>query len=326
MEQPGYIRDLFEKHMRGTASVAEQEQLSEVLERYSNEELTDVLESIAASTGRDSRFSSGDWETVLQSILQHPRETSDVRERTGSYELSAIRESADATQVPQEKALIIRLYPRRRFAAAAIILLVVLGAGLYAWLGGRPSKEAGNIPVARFKNDVLPGGDKAVLTLANGAAIVLDSAQSGVLAQQGNAKVVKLNNGQLAYQAVTSHQSQTASPVTYNTLSTPRGGQYQLTLPDGTKVWLNAASSIHYPTAFSGKERRVEIRGEAYFEVAKDPYKPFKVVSLAVAGKSALEIAVLGTRFNVNTYEDETIIKTSLLEGRVSVNGSRPLQ
>ena len=316
MEQPGSIRDLFEKHMRGTASVAEQEQLSEVLERCSNEELTDVLESIAASTGRDPRFSSVDWETVLQSILQHPREASDAGERTGSGEWQGLEE------VPQETARIIRLSPQRRFVAAAIVLLVVLGAGLYGWLGLRSSKESGGIPVARFKNDILPGGDKAVLTLADGTTILLDSAQSGRLTQQGNAVIVKLNNGQLAYKT----QHEKPAEVLYNSLTTPRGGQYQLTLPDGSKVWLNAASSIHYPTAFSGKERRVEIRGEAYFEVAKDPHQPFKVVALAAAGKSALEIAVLGTRFNVNTYEDEVVIKTSLLEGRVSVNGSRPLQ
>jgi ferric-dicitrate binding protein FerR (iron transport regulator) len=137
--------------------------------------------------------------------------------------------------------------------------------------------------------------------------------------------VIKLKNGQLSYQTAASDKLQAASPVTYNTLSTPRGGQYQLTLPDGSKVWLNAASSIHYPTAFTGKERSVEITGEAYFEVAKDPYKPFRVVSLAAAGNSPLEIKVLGTHFNVNAYEDEASISTSLLEGKLSINGSRPL-
>jgi ferric-dicitrate binding protein FerR (iron transport regulator) len=173
-------------------------------------------------------------------------------------------------------------------------------------------------PKSQLKNDVLPGGNKAVLTLGNGATIILDSAHTGALAQQGNTQVVKLNNGQLLYNhtAKNGENSLTIdhSPLTYNTLSTPRGGQYQLVLPDGSTVWLNAASSIRFPTAFTGNERNVEITGEAYFEVKKNAAMPFTVKM-----NNGASVQVLGTHFNINAYDDEETIKTTLLEGSVKI-------
>jgi ferric-dicitrate binding protein FerR (iron transport regulator) len=165
-----------------------------------------------------------------------------------------------------------------------------------------------------LKEDITPGGNKAVLTLVDGSTIILDSASNGILSQQGNVKVQKLESGLLAYTI-------NGSPVTeneeafFNTISTPRGGQYQVTLADGTKVWLNAASSIRFPVVFTGAERKVEITGEAYFEVAKNAAMPFKVKA---AGS---EVEVLGTHFNVNAYYDEAAVKTTLLEGLVKVSG-----
>ncbi|HZW69216.1 MAG TPA: FecR domain-containing protein, partial [Hanamia sp.] len=156
-----------------------------------------------------------------------------------------------------------------------------------------------------------PGGNKAILTLANGSQIILSNAQNGALAQQGNTKVVKLDDGKLAYR----QDEITVAPVIeYNTVSTPRGGQYQLTLSDGSKVWLNAASAITFPTAFAGKERKVEIKGEAYFEVTHDASKPFEVTV------NGMQVAVLGTHFNINAYDDEGNTKTTLLEGSVKVS------
>lgn len=194
---------------------------------------------------------------------------------------------------------------------AVAILGFMLGAGGYllyldkpATGTARPAQQKGQL-----NNDVAPGGNKAVLTLADGSQIVLDSADNGTLSQQGNVKVIKLNSGQLSYQ-------QTAKPVTavlYNTVSTPRGGQYKIMLSDGTVVWLNAASSIRYPAAFTGNERRVAITGEAYFEVVKNAAMPFKV------DVQGMEIAVLGTHFNVNSYDDEPSIRTTLIEGAVSI-------
>lgn len=165
----------------------------------------------------------------------------------------------------------------------------------------------------KYKNDIQPGSNKAVLTLADGSTIALDGAKNGLLTQQGNTKIVK-KEGKLDY----NFSKTGASKVMYNTISTPRGGQYQVELPDGSKVWLNAASSLRFPTAFTGNERRVEITGEVYFEVAKDPAKPFKVFITSASGKSeGAEIQVLGTHFDVMAYRDESMLETTLLEGSV---------
>jgi ferric-dicitrate binding protein FerR (iron transport regulator) len=157
---------------------------------------------------------------------------------------------------------------------------------------------------------VLPGGNRALLTLANGSSIVLDSAADGILAQQGNTRIKKLNGGQIVY----SVPGMKPEAVFYNVLTTPRGGQYRLALPDGSQVWLNAASSIRYPTAFTGRERRVEITGEAYFEIAKNPQMPFYVKV------NDMQVEVLGTHFNVMAYANEDAVRTTLLEGSVKVN------
>ena len=159
---------------------------------------------------------------------------------------------------------------------------------------------------------VVPGSSKAVLTLSDGSSIDLDDSHTGVLCKQGNVKVDKLANGQLVYNAAGTD----GAPV-YNTITTPRGGEYQVMLSDGTKVWLNAASSLKFPATFTGKERRVELIGEAYFEVASNKNMPF-TVSL---NKMAIE--VLGTHFNVNAYPDEEAVKTTLLEGSVKLRSGQ---
>jgi len=148
--------------------------------------------------------------------------------------------------------------------------------------------------------------------LGNGSTIILDSAHKGALTTQGDAAVIKADSNQLVYHA----DAAKSSEIVYNMLSTPKGGQFQLGLPDGTKVWLNAASSIRYPTAFIGSERKVEVTGEAYFEVHKNASQPFKV---SIPGKE--EVEVLGTSFNVNAYPDEPEIKTTLVEGSIKVRG-----
>jgi ferric-dicitrate binding protein FerR (iron transport regulator) len=207
---------------------------------------------------------------------------------------------------------------RRGWVAAAV--LIVLVSGSYLWfINNRKGGSSSANGSRQVQNEVLPGGNKATLTLAGGQKIVLDSAADGMLAQQGSATITKVSSGQLAYKTVGSSPSQTAGAATYsgaatyNTLSTPRGGQYTLILPDGTGVWLNAASSITYPTAFTGRQRAVIVTGEVYFEVAKDKAQPFHVKV------NDMEVEVLGTHFNINSYADEAAIKTTLLEGSVKV-------
>ncbi len=200
-----------------------------------------------------------------------------------------------------------RVIPLKRIAiAASVIGLLLVSVFLLSDKIGKRGIAKTEIDQQRFKNDVLPGGNKATLTLADGSTIVLDDAQNGTLAQQGNSKIIKLD-GKLSYDPTNKNSRE----VVYNTISTPKGGQYQLELPDGSQVWLNATSSIHFPTSFIGTERRIEVTGEAYFEITRNPNMPF-IVSVNNA-----EIQVLGTHFNVNAYSDEDNVKTTLLEGSV---------
>lgn len=193
-----------------------------------------------------------------------------------------------------------------RYAAAAVIL-IAFSIGTYIYF--RSAKP--EITAATGKTDIAPGGNKAVLTLGNGRQITLEGAKNGNLAQQGATTVHKTDNSLVAYQAGTSDNDATVNE--FNTITTPRGGQYQVILPDGTHVWLNAASSIRFPVTFAGKVRNVETTGEVYFEVAKDAHKPFNVTS---AGQT---ITVLGTHFNVMAYPEESSIVTTLLEGSVKI-------
>jgi ferric-dicitrate binding protein FerR (iron transport regulator) len=166
-----------------------------------------------------------------------------------------------------------------------------------------------------MKNDVGPGTDKAILTLANGKKIILTDATNGTLARQGNVIVSKEKNGVLKYVLSAQAKSNDANVEPgFNTFTTPRGAEYHVILPDGTMVWLNAASSIKFPTTFAGNERRVELTGEAYFEVAKDKHKPFKVKF------NDQEVEVLGTHFDIMAYADEAEAKTTLLEGSVKIS------
>jgi transmembrane sensor len=198
--------------------------------------------------------------------------------------------------------------------AAAILLLIGVCITAARLLHKKEERET----LAIHPKDLLPGGNKAVLTLANGSKIVLDDTKQGKIAKQQNVVIDKTQSGQLVYTVEdaikNSGKPLAANLVAFNTIATPRGGQYEVVLPDGTKVWLNAASSLKYPTTFTGSERRVELTGEAYFEVAKNAARPFFVTS----GGQTVE--VLGTHFNINSYFDEKAIKTTLLEGSIKVS------
>jgi transmembrane sensor len=204
-----------------------------------------------------------------------------------------------------------------RWVAAASVLLLLAGGVWYLRNNNRAPLISPTASVLRtniFKNDIAPGNNKAILTLANGSSIVLDSAQNGSLAQQGHTLVIKLSNGQLAYKQEAGSNQQPV-PVNYNTVTVPIGGQYQLVLPDGTRVWLNSASTLRFPTAFTGADRTVELTGEAYFEVRTNKNQPFRVAL------DNMKIDVLGTHFNVMAYKEEGAAQTTLLEGAVKVSG-----
>ncbi len=220
-------------------------------------------------------------------------------------------ESVDPESKPTSKGLWVKM---KKYTIAACLLLFV-SSGIYYIIQNRVSnkKDTVKTTIANNKNDVPPGTDKAILTLADGSTIQLNNSGSKKIADQ-NGTAVNQQGAQLVYDA-TQASSINRSVLSYNTLATKRGNQYQLVLPDGSHAWLNAASSIRYPIAFTGNERKVEITGEVYFEVAKNRAIPFKVVA------NGMQVEVLGTHFNINSYEDEATIKTTLLEGAVKIVG-----
>jgi ferric-dicitrate binding protein FerR (iron transport regulator) len=201
-----------------------------------------------------------------------------------------------------------------KLAAASVLVVVGMLSLFYFRSGKEPDTHENSIATTAAYNDtVLPGGNKATLILGDGTKLVLDTASSGTIAQDSYTRVVKLDDGQLAYSAT----DETNATVTYNTLTTPRGGQYAITLTDGTKVWLNSSSSLRFPSSFKDQERIVELTGEGYFEVAHNPSRPFKV------NVNGVEVKVFGTHFNIMAYDDESTINTTLLEGSVTVSQQR---
>jgi transmembrane sensor len=198
-----------------------------------------------------------------------------------------------------------RLLPRKWLMTAAAALVLVTAGSLYLLLQ-KKQVEPVTVPVAKAL-DIAPGSNGAVLTLSDGRRIILDSMGNGQVIEDKGARI-NIEKGSLSYE--TTHTPGTV----YNTISTPVARQFKLVLPDQSVVWLNAGSSIKYPTAFTGNTREVEMTGEAYFEVTKDAAKPFRVKV-----NKQLDVEVLGTHFNVNAYEDEEAIKTTLLEGKVKV-------
>ena len=302
------IQYLFNRYMQKACT---REELQELFAYIAQPENRTILEQLM-DTGYDvlqplAAANETDWEYIFQQVTQ-PGEDN-----------------------------IIPLDNRNRFrwtrVAAAAVVVLALGLGGY-WFISRFAKDKvvkKEQPVQQPAPDVQPGGNKAILKLSDGKTIVLDNVQNGLLAQQGNANIIKQNDGELIYNREDGANSKPFtidhSPMTYNMLATPRGGQYQLILPDGSKVWLNAASSIRYPTAFAGAERRVEITGEVYFEVEPLTPKggkekvPFIVKINTPSGVSG-QVEVLGTHFNINAYSDEEAISTTLLEGKVKVSAA----
>jgi len=193
---------------------------------------------------------------------------------------------------------------------AASIFIIML-SGLIFWYF-KPIDSTSSVASATKQMHIAPGGNKAVLTLTDGTNIPLDGTPNGMIASLPGIEILKTADGQLTYhitsEATAKHKN------AYNTITTPLGGQYQVILPDGTKVWLNAASSLRYPVCFSSSERRVELDGEGYFEVAENRKVPFKVIT------KDQDVTVLGTHFNINSYNDEPNVITTVLEGSVKVS------
>lgn len=215
------------------------------------------------------------------------------------------------TAVDGGKALAVKPAARLKwqmYSGIAAILLLTLSLAIYFLNNGKDPLLA----TAQIDENIRPGGNKAILTLAGGRKIVLDDRRSGEIARQAGIRISGTGNGQLVY-TVAPENVENEGPVPEHAISTPNGGQYQVVLPDGTSVYLNSASTLTFPAVFRGSERVVGLRGEAYFEVSKDPSHPFRVKS----GTQTVE--VMGTHFNINAYEDEPSMRTTLVEGAVKV-------
>jgi len=267
---------LAEKFLAGTATDAEKEQLHRLYDGW-----TDDKELVFTDTGRA--------DLLRKEMFQA------IRDRIGGQH----------TVIP--------FYRKKVWRRAAAACIIIMTSGLFLYFNQALSKKSPVVPkpaiAAAHPSSVEPGKDRATLTLADGRVIDLDSSGSGMLAQQGGTRIVS-KDGKIIYDP----KSAGSADLVYNSIRTPRGGQYQLVLPDGTKVWLNAASSVKFPVAFAGNRRVVEVSGEVYFEVAKDAARPF------IARAKDIEVQVLGTHFNIMAYGEEDKIATTLLEGSVIVS------
>jgi len=208
-----------------------------------------------------------------------------------------------------------------RIAAASVIAAISI-FGINKWLSNSNQNNIDQVnstqPGSKTRNPA--DQQKAVLTLADESQILLENVPAGLLAKQGTVSIIKVKSGEIVYQGI----ARDGADVLNNTITIPRGSKYKITLPDGTVVWLNAASSLRFPTSFDSNTRTVELTGEGYFEVAKNPAKPFHVKVPDFKNKlNFMDVQVLGTHFNINAYQDELNIKTTLLEGKVEVSKNK---
>jgi transmembrane sensor len=293
-KESSYYTSLLTEYISGTAS---KEQLNELLDfirdnpaEYESIAGTDEMLLLVSARNEDS-------DIVITSAAAKR-----MRQR--------LLDEINGETILKKSARVIPIW--KRIAAAGVVLLILSVAGYFILNKNKKLDDIAQTPPASKTDIAAPTSNKARITLANGTTVSLDSVSSGTLATQGNMKVVKNANGEIVYQSSNNDQPTT---IAYNTLYNPRGSKaISLTLSDGSQVWLNAESSLKYPTSFTGNERKVEITGEAYFEVAKNTSMPFKL------SKGEKEITVLGTHFNVNAYDDEEALKVTLLEGSVKVS------
>ena len=294
------LKGLLRQYFNNTISSADCIALLDYLKSADPIELNELIDEELFAVDEGPIFKGQQSLDVLNRIKADPR-------------FSKIPESQKENQ-PK----IVKLYQQKWVqVAAAVLIFCTIGAAFFLRKNitttSQIAKNTGHVII-------LPGKNKAVLTIAGGKTIVLESEADGLIAQTSAGKIVKTHSGQIIYKATSANVSTSkTSEVGYNTLSTPKGGEYQVVLPDGTKVWLDAASSISYPVAFTGNERRVKLTGQAYFEVAKNKEKPFYV------GVSNVQVRVVGTHFNISGYSDDNEITTTLLEGSVQVSKNKSL-
>lgn len=273
------------------------------ISRSEYEQLFDHIRSISA----DDHELNDAVDQVFKNIKSYEDLSTDDKELLYRNIMSSV--STEEEQSDQDSG---SLWYRLGIAAS---LLILLSTGLFYYLDKPVIQPLAKVDQSPKPALVVPGGNKAVLTLSDGSKINLDNAKNGVLANQAGVSIQKTSDGELLYKFSNSDGSrkQASEDIIYNKIETPKGGKYQVNLPDGSIVWLNSASSLRFPALFSGNTREVELTGEAFFDVAKNKNKPFKVIT-----KDQI-VEVLGTRFNINSYGDEETISTTLIEGSVKI-------
>lgn len=287
------IAHLITRYQRGELSTAEQAELDDWLkEDKAHQELWEGVNNPKLQQEQVQAMAQFDEDAALERFLaiQKPPVLSDLSQQTQTTKPSIIRTFWF------------------RYAA---VLITVIATGAFLWFNNSNDQLPERHPITQ--TSIAPGKDGAILTLSNGVQVALDSLNDGLVAEE-NGSLIQLKGGSMRYNA-SSHNIQ---KVVYNTMTTPIGRQYHFFLPDGTKVWLNAGSSITYPTSFTGSNRQVSIKGELYFDVAQNANQPFIVQAEAVT------IQVLGTEFNINCYENETNIQTTLINGLVKLVTNDP--
>lgn len=302
-QQKERIHYLFLRFMGDEASTGERKELSELLKEETDPAAwEELLEEIYQAETATQEYNETEWHPVLEQLLAQNREN-------------------DAAVKPLNKRITLTF---RQMAVAASILLVI-GLSSYFLFINKPTKQD-DIVVAEIKDVKAPTTNRAMITLADGRTVYLDSAANGQIFTQNNIKVTKTADGKIIYDLVIPTKEGSQGAPAFNTLTNPRGSKViDMTLSDGTHVWLNAGSSVTYPVAFIGNERKVAITGEAYFEIthtvtASGAKQPF------IVSKGDMQVQVLGTHFNVNAYDDESDIKVTLLEGSVKVIASAAKQ
>lgn len=277
-EIPDRIRELAQKWLEGKSTPEEQQEFNDWYNQFNDEQVELPASPQYARSTMERRI----WEAIaFQTGIPHKE------------------------KVKGSKGYWVRY-------AAALIALVALGILAYVLFRNPVTSKTPKTmtqEITHPSNEVLPGGDRATLLLGNGTQLLLDSSPNGHITDEGGTSIIKVKDGQLAY----THLENADDHFSWNTLQTPKGGQYALVLPDGSRVWLNAVSRLRFPTRFTGHERMVELEGEAYFEITPDAQKPFHVKV------NDMQVTVLGTHFNIMAYPNETAILTTLLEGSVNV-------
>lgn len=296
-EMQDRLKYLLNQYASRMASSSEEQELFEIIRTSQHDyQIKEIILAMMQQDEPNTEIEKEQWEPVLQKVLGH--------ELTNNYDHSPVY------TIPKHQSAV-TWYLKKWVIAASVLAVVFAAWYVLVLLKNHQASPLTTIQDRGRKpgNTIPPGRNQATLTLVDGSDINLDTVKNGSLTTRGSIKIIKSINGELSYRTDQQHSASTG----YNIISIPRGGKYELVLSDGSRVWLNSASSLKFPTSFNGKVRHVILTGEGYFEVAKNASMPFQVTV------NDMRVEVLGTHFNINAYNDEKSIATTLLEGSVKL-------